>query len=375
MEEISLERGTLSVRQTIEYCNGLLQGLPIILQGEVVEYRVNQDKFVFFKLKDDDGMAVVDCFMMKFALPIPLEDGMKLRVIAEPKIQTKTGKFGLTIKKLMVVGEGGLKRAFEQLKNTLQAEGLFSAARKRQLPRYPRSIAIISSKDAAGFGDFMRIIQQRLPGVRCTLFNAAVQGMRAEKELIQALQTANDRADFDVVVMIRGGGSTEDLQVFNTETLARAIVRSRIPVMVGVGHERDVSIADYCADVRAATPTNAAQLLIPTREEFTAYITGLQQRARYAIAGQIAQKQSQLHNQTQRMHQAIHNRIHDYRQKSALLEARIASLSPHAVLERGYALVTNQAGVVFPRGQDIPLEEQVQIHFSDIQIQATINSK
>jgi exodeoxyribonuclease VII large subunit len=375
MDGDSLGLVSLSVRQALDACNTALHGLgPLLLEGEVTEYRLNQDKFVFFKLKDESGEAVVDCFAMKFVLSMPLSDGMKVRMVAEPKVHQKSGKFSFVVKKAMILGEGNLKIAFEQLKQRLQAEGLFSAQRKRELPRYPQQIAVLSSRDAAGFGDFMRILGQRLPGVACTLYQCAVQGMRAERELISALERANERHDIDAIIIMRGGGSAEDLQVFNSELLARAIVRSRIPVMVAVGHERDVSIADYVADVRAATPTNAAQLLVPTQEEFTTYLHGSLHRMKTMVLQQTARQQRMMQSLLNRAAQQITQQVSLCRQRVTASQRAIEALAPHAVLARGYALVTDHTGNVLQGTAMIAATEKAKLHVYDGTLSVTITS-
>ncbi|MEK7680836.1 MAG: exodeoxyribonuclease VII large subunit [Patescibacteria group bacterium] len=258
----------LSVSEFIEQINGIIAG-EFIIEGEVSQYGVSQNKWIFFSLKD--ARSVLSCFSTVFMLRAPLEDGMKARVYGYPKIHEKSGKFSFTVQKVEMVGEGALKRAYELLKKKLTEEGLFDESRKRELPYLPQKIGVIASRDSAAFGDFKRILNNRWGGVEIILRQVFVQGEQAVEDITRAF------ADFekceaelrpDVLVLIRGGGSLEDLAAFNSEEVARAIYASRIPVIAGIGHERDVSLAELTADVRASTPSNAAEIVAPDRKDF-----------------------------------------------------------------------------------------------------------
>ncbi len=248
----------------------------VVVEGEVSSFKVNQGKFVFFDLKDDKN--VLSCFMMVHQLKLPLEDGMKVRVTGSPKI-TKFSKFSLTVKEVELAGEGELRRAMELLKRKLQAEGLFDPARKRTLPAFPKTIGLITSGASAAYSDFIKILDARWSGVEVHLADVSVQGVSAPDQIVNALEYFNTTGEpVDVVALIRGGGSLEDLSAFSTEPVARAVAASRTPIIVGVGHEIDVSLADYAADVRAATPTDVARLIVPDRAEVAARVTHLTHR-------------------------------------------------------------------------------------------------
>lgn len=271
------------VADAIRLCNAALHQFDLWIEGEVAQYSVSRGKFVWFDLKDETEEARLNCFMMLHQQSIPLEDGMRVLVRARPGIFSKSGKFTLSVQSVEAKGDGSLKRAFELLRAKLEKEGLFAAERKRALPPYPGAIGIISSADAAGFGDFRRIAESRFPGVVYTFCNVAVQGANAEAEIVSAFAHLNEVHPLDAIVLVRGGGSMEDLHAFNSEPVARAIVRSRVPVVVGVGHERDVTIADFCADLRAATPSNAAELLLPNQEEVRRQLTYLVRGSQEAV--------------------------------------------------------------------------------------------
>lgn len=266
-----------SVSQFVEFVNTAFATAVFpegaVIEGEVVDYRVSQDRWIWFQLKDET--AIVSCFATVWQLRTPLEDGMKVRAYGLPKIHPKSGKFSLTVERVELVGEGALRRAFELLKKKLGDEGLFDVARKRAIPKFPERIGLIASKESAAYGDFMRILGNRWGGVTIVLADVSVQGRDAVREISAAFRWFNAHPDAaDVLVLTRGGGSLEDLQAFNAEEVARAVFSSAIPVVVGVGHERDESLADYAADVRASTPTNAAELVVPDRREVVSRLDG-----------------------------------------------------------------------------------------------------
>lgn len=248
-----------AINQTFEYAYS-----SVLLVGEISSFKINQGKWVFFDLKDDESS--VSCFMAVWNLRIPLEDGMKVVVKGVPKM-TKWGKFSFTVDAIKPVGEGSLKKAYELLKKKLTQEGLFDPAKKRPLPTDLTKIGVISSTGAAGYADFIKIINARWGGMKVIVAHTQVQGMDAPDQMIRALKYFNERNDVQVIAMMRGGGSADDLSCFNDEKLVREIAASRIPVVTGIGHEVDESLADLAADIRASTPSNVAEILTHDRQE------------------------------------------------------------------------------------------------------------
>ena len=264
------EPQTLSVSQFVQGLNAALEEALFpygaAIEGEVAEYRVSQDKWVWFLLKD--ATAVVSCFSTVWQLRQPLEDGMKVRVHGLPKVHPKSGKFSVNVDRVEMVGEGALKRAFELLKKKLDAEGLFAPGRKRALPRIPERVGLIASTESAAYSDFLRILGNRWGGLKIQAAHVQVQGRDAVRDIVGAFAYFNAHPELaEVLVLTRGGGAMEDLHAFNSEEVVRAIFGSKIPVVVGVGHERDETLADYVADVRASTPSNAAERLVPDRRD------------------------------------------------------------------------------------------------------------
>lgn len=243
----------------------------VTVEGEISGFKISQGKFAFFDLKDEKGL--LGCFMMARDLKLPIEDGMKIRATGSPKVFPKSSRFSLTVRNVDLAGEGELRRAMELLKQKLHAEGLFDPSRKRPVPKFPARIGLITSSTSAAYGDFIKILGARWGGVEVLLADVSVQGAQAPDQIIGAIEYFNQLSPpVDVLVLIRGGGSLEDLIAFSTEPVARAVGASRTPIVVGVGHEQDVSLADYASDLRAATPTDAARLVVPDRSEIMALI-------------------------------------------------------------------------------------------------------
>ncbi|MBR2994602.1 exodeoxyribonuclease VII large subunit [Candidatus Saccharibacteria bacterium] len=247
------------VNQTLEYAYS-----PALVTGEVASFKINQGKWVFFDIKDEESS--ISCFMSVWSLRVPLEDGMKVVVSGVPKL-TKWGKFSFTVENVKPVGEGSIKKAYELLKKKLTAEGLFDVSRKREIPENLVKLGVISSTDAAGYTDFIKIINARWGGMKVSVAHTQVQGMDAPDQIIRALKYFNERSDVQMIAILRGGGSADDLSCFNDEQLVREIAASKIPVITGIGHERDESLADLAADVRASTPSNVAEMLTKDRNE------------------------------------------------------------------------------------------------------------
>jgi exodeoxyribonuclease VII large subunit len=327
------------VNQTLEYAYP-----SVVVEGEVASFKFSKNKYVFFDLKDDQG--VLGCFMMVYQLRTPLEDGMRVRVIAQPRL-TAWGKFSLTIREVMPVGEGSIKRAFELLRAKLQKDGLFDADRKRPLPTIPARVGLIASVESAGYADFLKILEERWGGLEVIVGDVQVQGMSATGQIIRAIEHFNQMADLpEVLVVVRGGGSAEDLAVFNDEALVRALAASRIPTMVGVGHEVDVSLADLVADVRAATPSNAAQLLVPDRYALIRELTQRERRLYEQIAVHTTDLRRKLDAATADMLQHINHTLADCRLRVSHAEALLKQLDPKVVLQRGYALIRDASGAL-----------------------------
>ena len=258
--------------------------IPLIwVRGEISNLVKAASGHFYFSLKDDQ--AQVRCVMFRHKsqlLSATLANGQQVEVLAVATLYEQRGDFQLTVEQLRPAGQGALYERFAQLKLKLEQEGLFDAARKRALPRFPRRVGIVTSPQAAALRDVLTTLRQRLPGVPVVLYPTAVQGAGSAEKIAQAIAEASRRAECDVLIVCRGGGSIEDLWSFNEEVVARAIAASAIPVVSGVGHETDFTIADFVADERAPTPTAAAQRAVPDRHALLRGLSDLAQHLRRA---------------------------------------------------------------------------------------------
>lgn len=320
------------VNQALETAFGSVE-----VEGEVAEFKVNHKKYVFFNLKDAGG--TVGCFMTIWQLRMPVDDGMRVVVRAVPKV-TAWGKFSLTVQEIRPVGEGSLKRSMELLKKKLADEGLFDEDRKRLLPKYPRRVAVISSVEAAGYADFMKIAGERWGGAHFLVANVKVQGDGAADQAVRALDYCNQLAELpEVIVILRGGGSADDLASFNDELLVRAVAGSRVPVLTGIGHEVDESLCDLAADVRASTPSNAAELLFPDKRVVVNQLNMQLQGALSVVTREIDDWQERMTDLQQQALAVWQGRIDGLQREVALKKNLIVEYDPEVVLRRGYAII------------------------------------
>lgn len=379
-----------SVTRLNKEIKDLLDAVPgyrnLLVQGEISNYKAHSSGHHYMTLKDEGAsinavMFRSDAMRLKFRL----ENGMKVIVRARVSSFPRTGQVQLYVSEVIPDGVGALNLAFEQLKSRLQAEGLFDPAHKKPIPACPQRIALVTSPTGAAVRDMIRILGRRWPLARVTLYPAQVQGQGAAESIAQAVMLANAIGEADVILCGRGGGSMEDLWAFNEEVVARAIYDSDIPVISAVGHEPDVTIADFVADLRAPTPSGAAELAVPDRAEYALSVRTLDTRLRTAAhkqlqirrqrlttlqerlelrtpANYIAEKRLLLDQMADRLCAALPARLTREEQKLAVLRQRLLSagqgglhkrrlrfaqtvatldaISPLRVLARGYAVAT-----------------------------------
>jgi exodeoxyribonuclease VII large subunit len=304
-----------------------------------------------------------------------IKEGMKVAAWGSPNLWSQGGKFSLQIFKILPMGEGALNEAYEELKQQLAAEGLFAQERKRPLPDFITKIAVLTGRDSAAQSDFMKILQENRAGFAVDYYPVQVQGKYAEAEILNALKFA-DAGGYDCVVLIRGGGSLEDLITFNSEKVARQIFAMTTPVIVGVGHEKDESIADYVADIRASTPSQAAYYLIANNQNFIEKQLMKADFIRETLLSRVQIKKQQLFSKYRGMGNRLLLEISKYKNRMQKLqflllqfpskitetknkvlglERILMSLNPINVLDRGYALITGPAGKVIMSSKQIKL--------------------
>ncbi|MBI4437607.1 exodeoxyribonuclease VII large subunit [Candidatus Uhrbacteria bacterium] len=382
---------SLSVSQYLELVNVSLGQMPrdFVIEGEVSDFRVAQGKWVSFDLKDEKDQALLKCFMTAWQLKTAIEDGMRVQVKGAPKIYERFGTFKLNVTDVEPVGEGALKRAYELLKKKLESEGLFDLSRKRSLPRFPERIGLITSRDAAAYGDFLRILNNRWSGVEILFHQVHVQGREAVPDILEAFAALGSLHRPDVIVLTRGGGGLEDLQAFNDERIARAIYASPIPVVCAVGHERDESLCDLVADVRASTPSNAAERVVPSREDvryevqtlcdhlFTKMEDAL--RERVTVIDEATRRVSfLLERQKERLARVSEDLVSGpefwfsrLRERLASHERVLKELNPKRVLARGYSIVRS-GGRVLTSVSTLEVGSLIQVQFAAGSAQAQV---
>lgn len=396
----------LSVTEFNTLVNDTLGRIFVWVKGEISGFRISQNKWVTFDLKDEGSK--INCFMTKYQLDQVLEDGMEIKALGVPRVYVPYGKYSFTIQRVEPVGEGALRRAFELTRQKLEQEGLFDPAHKKPIPRFPRTIGLVTSPEAAAYTDFLRILENRWGGVEVVVRPSLVQGVDAPGQLADALNWFNRHHPVDVIVLTRGGGSMEDLMAFNSETVCRAVYASRIPVVCGVGHERDVTLAELVADVRASTPSNAAERVVPDRKEIdwqlnlsakqmdkcvtqqvthiryelrermahlehhirqhTTAFTDLQQRMHLAFSAYKSKLQTgmlQLDHQAARMDRRMANLLQDAASRLGQLQQLCQSFNPRQVLQRGYAIPRLANGQIIRKLDQVRVGQTVQTELTD----------
>jgi exodeoxyribonuclease VII large subunit len=353
----------LTVSEFLGLVNETLKALAeaddFAVEGEVSGFRISQGQWVSFDLKDAD--ALVNIFLPVWKLGVPVEDGMKVRVFGAGRVYPKYGKFSLSAEKIELVGEGTLRKALALLRERLAKEGLFDPTRKRPLTRFPRRIALIASRESAAYGDFIRVVGERWGGLEIDLYHVLVQGERAAREVANAVNQAQ-QGTYDAIVITRGGGSFEEMMPFNDESLVRAVRASKIPTLVAVGHERDMSLAEEAADVRGSTPTDCARRLVPDRKDVLyelattidgielSYVQRLEQyhsiidRAVQAPGLWLAGRKAELASTSSACVSAVESWLQGLRESLVSNIRLLASLDPKNVLSRGYAILKDASG-------------------------------
>jgi exodeoxyribonuclease VII large subunit len=394
-------RTALTVGQLTKHLSALLDS-DVILQdvwvrGEASNVTYHGSGHLYFGMKDAD--ACVRCVMWRTearGLGFVLEPGMQILAHGRMAVYEKRGDVQLIVDAAEPDGLGALYLAFEQLKARLEAEGLFAPERKRPIPTFPRCVAIVTSPTGAVLHDVVTILRRRCPAAALVLVPARVQGDGAPESLARAIGAANEAAGADVLIVARGGGSLEDLWAFNSEIVARAIAASRLPVVSAVGHETDVTIADFVADLRAPTPSAAAELVVPDGTELMRRLTEarerLQQVARARLRDERAQvedllarrafarplegmnqRRQALDDQQDRLLATIGRHAERARLELAALVGRLDALSPLAVLARGYAVVTREAdGAPVRSRDDAAIGERLRLRLRDGDLAARV---
>ncbi len=395
-----MEQNIIAVSQVNEYIKFLLDRDELLNQicvrGEISNYKIYPSGHHYFTLKDAEG--ALRCVMFRSSaqrLRFRPENGMQVLAWGRITVFPRDGAYQLYCSALSVDGVGDLHVAFEQLKQKLSQEGLFDPAHKKPLPAYPHTIAIITSPAGAAIMDMLRILGKRYPLSKIKLLPVRVQGAEAPAEIAGAIAYANRYQLADLIITGRGGGSMEDLWAFNDERVARAIYASDIPVISAVGHEPDVTISDYVADLRAATPSNAAELAVPDqmelRKRLQAMQTSMQQSVQKTVKlgqqrlgalaekrvlqsplGYLEDRRMLLDFLSTRLRSAQQSKLQASRQRFVRVTAALDAMSPLKVLSRGYSMVTSENGAIIREARSVSEGQTIHIELCSGSLRAAV---
>jgi exodeoxyribonuclease VII large subunit len=375
---------------TREIKRNLEEGFPpVAVEGEISNFKRHTSGHLYFSLKDAE--AQIACVMWRGRnqnLPFQPQDGTKVLALGNLTVYERQGKYQLDVLWLRPVGAGELQLAFETLKRKLAEEGLFDAGRKKTIPEFPRRIGIVTSETGAAIYDITSIIARRAPWIQLILRPVRVQGEGAAEDIARAIDEFNEYGEVDILIVGRGGGSLEDLWAFNEEVVARAIFRSRIPIVSAVGHEVDFSISDFVSDLRAPTPSAAAELVVRDKIELTERLRVLAVRIHRYVRDRIGMSRERILSleksyglrRPQERIREFHQRLDDVvrtlesaagtrvRQLTSDMEKKqekLLALNPEAVLQRGYSITTRiQNGRIVRRAQELETSDSVRIRFA-----------
>ena len=398
-----MAQNVLSITQLNEYIQGRMDADPLLAQvavrGEISNYKLYPSGHHYFTMKDES--SALKCVMFKgnaMRLRFRPENGMKIIAMGKVSVFPRDGAYQLYCSALAMDGVGDLYAAFEQLKKKLAAQGLFDPAHKKPLPKYPGTIGIVTSSAGAAVHDMLRILRKRYPLSQVRLLPVRVQGAEAPGEIAAAIRYANRFQLADLLIVGRGGGSIEDLWAFNDERVAYAIYESEIPVISAVGHEPDVTISDYVADLRAATPSNAAELAVPDQDALRQSLDAMaaamatsfgrqlkaarqhltvlsQSPALQSPTGYIEQREKSLELLKNRLISAQNRNITQKNQRYIAAVSKLDAMSPLKVLTRGYSMAQTVTGTVIRSVSQVELGERIRISLSDGNLSATVMNK
>ena len=398
-----MEQKVISVTQINEYIRAQMDADPLLgnlaIRGEISNYKMYPSGHHYFTLKDEGG--ALRCVLFKgnaIRLRFRPENGMKVIAMGKISVFPRDGAYQLYCTALSLDGVGDLHVAFEQLKAKLAAQGLFDPAHKKPIPKYPQTIGIVTSSAGAAVHDMLRILRKRYPLCKVLLLPVRVQGVEAPPEIAGAIRYANHYRLADLLIVGRGGGSIEDLWAFNDERVACAIYESQIPIISAVGHEPDVTIADYVADLRAATPSNGAELAVPdqdalrqTLDAMSAAMAGCLNRQAKAAkqhlqvlsaspalqspTGYLDQKRKNVEMLKNRLVSAQIQSTDRKKRRYVELAAKLDAMSPLKVLTRGYAMAQTESGEVLKSVTQVHSGDAITVHLSDGCIDAAVTNR
>ncbi|MEM9720115.1 MAG: exodeoxyribonuclease VII large subunit [Bacteroidota bacterium] len=360
----------LEVSQLTAYIKATLEDDPILqeveVQGEVANLTYHRSGHVYFTLKDA-GAQISSVLFKTYALRSEkMEVGEQIIATGSISVYAPRGNYQLMVRKVRKTGKGDLFEQFIKIRNRLREEGLFDPHRKRSIPPYPSKIAVITSPTGAAIRDIIRTLSRRFPGLHIQLYPTTVQGHGGEESIVNSLHLAQSSAA-EVIILGRGGGSMEDLWNFNEESVARAIADSQIPVITGIGHESDFTIADFVADFRASTPTAAAERAVPDQQALKEKLVALKSQIHHTLQHALDIKRQILDDYSHRIASAGRERLNHYRHTLELLSTQLEGLDTQRILQRGYT-ITLKEGKILKSGMDLSQADQLETVFADSRI-------
>lgn len=399
MDSTLLKRPVLTVSQLTSMVKGILEEnfALVWVEGEVSNLRTPSSGHIYFTLKDETSQIRVVMFRGRGSfLKFRLEDGLHILLRGNITVYETRGEYQILADYIEPVGAGALQLAFEQLKERLSKEGLFDQARKRTIPMVPKKVGIITSPTGAAIRDMLHILGRRFTNLHILIYPVRVQGAEAPPEIIQALRDMNAVPDLDVIIAGRGGGSIEDLWAFNDEGVARAIYSSRVPVISAIGHETDFTIADFVADLRAPTPSAAAELVVQNKVELEERLEALYRRLYHIMKGELNLLHSHIKNLegrlktpkdrvnqllqrlddiTLRLNLSMRQKLEFSKKKLDREVSLLNSLSPLAILNRGYSITTSlETGMVVKEIGAVKIGNRVGIRVTDGEMECLVES-
>jgi len=397
-----MEKKIFTVTEITKYLKDILAQDPLVnniwISGEISNFHHHSSGHMYFTLKDQN--SAISAIMFKgynSQLKFQLEDGLKVIAHGYISIYEPRGTYQFYIDFMEPAGKGALYLAFEQLKEKLEKEGLFDPVHKNKIPLLPKKIGIVTSPTGAAIRDILSVIQRRFPNISLLIVPTLVQGEMASEQLVKGIEYLNSRGDIDLIILSRGGGSIEDLWPFNEENLARAIYNSSVPVISGIGHETDFTIADFVADLRAPTPSAAAELAISSRLELEKRIENSRERLSYAIGNKIREYRKrleglmerrvfarpeelfskeiqQLDDLSRRLEWSMEKELNSRKEEFQFLNGKLESLSPLKTLARGYSISSLQ-GKIIDSIDEVEIGQEIQIRVKDGQIKGKVLNK
>jgi len=388
-----MKKEVFTVSEINRYIKGLLQLDPRLrnmwVGGELSNFKLHRSGHMYFTIKD--ARSSLRCVFFRGhnqGCPFLPADGMEVWARGNISVYEKDGIYQFYVEEMEPAGKGSLYQAFEKLKKQLEEEGFFEARHKKRLPPFPRCIGLVTSPTGAALQDILTTVKRRFPHVKLLVAETLVQGSRAPADIVRSLEYFNGRDDVEIIVMARGGGSLEELWAFNTEEVARAVFASAVPVVSAVGHETDFTIADFVADLRASTPTAAAEIILPHKGELLQQIDGLAGRSGRALQTKLKRQKERLEytvrlrlmkipseiipgqrEHCRRLHErqgkAITQTLRDRAQRLDSLRSRLEGLSPMQIMQRGYSYCEDEKGNILRSVTNIKRDHRLKLSFVD----------